>query len=124
MANVAADNLRQLYAKSKIYWHAAGFGEDLDKHPERAEHFGIAIVEAMAAGCVPVVFAGGGPKEIITDQQDGILWTSTEQLQSETEELISDRRRLAKLSQSAILKSRQFSKDRFSSFVNNLINNK
>ncbi len=29
-------------------------------HPERPEHFGIAIVEAMAAGLVPIVYRDGG----------------------------------------------------------------
>ena len=26
--------LWEIYNKAKIYWHASGFGEDLDKHPE------------------------------------------------------------------------------------------
>ena len=63
------ETLQTYYSKAKIYWHAAGFGEDLEKHPDRAEHFGMSTVEAMSAGCVPVVFAGGGQLEIV---QSGI----------------------------------------------------
>ena len=37
------------FAKASIYWHAAGLGSDLQRHPDRAEHFGIAPVEAMSA---------------------------------------------------------------------------
>src|SRR3989304_8531707 len=47
--NVSYDLLKQWYAQAPIYWHAAGFGEDLDLHPEKAEHFGITSVEAMAS---------------------------------------------------------------------------
>jgi glycosyltransferase involved in cell wall biosynthesis len=35
-------------------------------HCAENEHFGITIVEAMAAGCVPVVHDSGGPREIVT----------------------------------------------------------
>src|SRR3989344_5565207 len=50
--NLSYDKLIRLYGESSIYWHAAGFGET---DPTKMEHFGIAIVEAMAGGCVPVV---------------------------------------------------------------------
>src|SRR6266567_1403861 len=35
-------------------------------HCAENEHFGITIVEAMAAGCVPIVHDSGGPREIVT----------------------------------------------------------
>ena len=47
--------LRDLYGRASIFWHAAGLGEDPDRHPDRFEHFGITTVEAMSAGAVPVV---------------------------------------------------------------------
>src|SRR6185369_8422589 len=64
--NKTNDELWDLYGKAKIYWHASGFGEDLEKHPSYAEHFGISTVEAMGAGAVPVVLHAGGQKEIVT----------------------------------------------------------
>ena len=42
-------------------------GEDAERHPERFEHFGISVVEAMAAGAVPLVFGAAGPGEIVQD---------------------------------------------------------
>ena len=36
-------------------------------HPDRFEHFGIAVVEAMAAGAVPIVYGAAGPAEIVRD---------------------------------------------------------
>ena len=55
------ERLRLLYGKSSVYWHAAGYGADLDKFPERAEHFGISTVEAMAAGAIPLSFCSRWP---------------------------------------------------------------
>jgi glycosyltransferase involved in cell wall biosynthesis len=51
---------------SAIYWHAAGLGVGTDE-PEKLEHFGISVVEAMDHGCVPIVYAHGGPRESIGD---------------------------------------------------------
>jgi len=39
----------------------------------RNEH-GIAVVEAMAAGCLPVVSASGGPLEIVANGLYGLIY--------------------------------------------------
>src|SRR5206468_84092 len=59
LVNQSNNDLWEVYAKAKIYWHASGFGEDIVLHPEYAEHFGITTVEAMGAGVVPVVIGIG-----------------------------------------------------------------
>jgi glycosyltransferase involved in cell wall biosynthesis len=41
-------------------------------HPKRYEHFGISIIEGMAAGCTPVVFDGGGPAELVDREYRGV----------------------------------------------------
>lgn len=41
--------------------------------PSRSEGFGMVIIEAMASGCPVVSYSLTGPKEIITDNTDGIL---------------------------------------------------
>ncbi|AGC75515.1 glycosyltransferase involved in cell wall biosynthesis [Nonlabens dokdonensis] len=38
------------------------------------ELFGMVIIEAMAAGCIPIATAHIGPNEIISDQNDGFLF--------------------------------------------------
>jgi glycosyltransferase involved in cell wall biosynthesis len=52
--NVSEARKLEYLASSNIYFH-----------PMIGEHFGIAIVEAMAAGCVPCVASVGGPAEIV-----------------------------------------------------------
>lgn len=63
--NVSRKEVEDVYLKSRIYWHAAGFGENENKNPIRFEHFGIAPIEAISAGCIPILYNGGGLKEII-----------------------------------------------------------
>lgn len=66
--------LLEYYRKASIYWHAAGWGERVYAYPERFEHFGMTTCEAMACGCVPVVFDGAGQREIVTDDDTGYLF--------------------------------------------------
>lgn len=84
--NPSHATLQKLYAQSKIYWHAAGFGAS-ESEPFKAEHFGIAIVEAMSAGAVPIAYKMGGPLEIIDQAHTGYLWENPEQLQKLTRDL-------------------------------------
>ena len=97
--NKANDEILGLYQKAKIYWHASGYGEDVEKHPELAEHFGMTTVEAMGAGVVPVVINSGGQKEIVTDGENGLLWNIEEELLEKTKRLTNDEKLWKKLSE-------------------------
>lgn len=111
--NKSNEALWKYYSRAKIYWHASGFGEDLSKNPEYAEHFGISTVEAMGAGVVPVVIAAGGQKEIVTDGENGFTWHSLEELKEKTETLIKSPNLLTKMSQKAMLRARDFTLSSF-----------
>lgn len=87
--------LRDLYGRAKIFWSAAGYGFSEEKEPNKVEHFGITLVEAMSAGCVPIVFAAGGHKEIINDGKNGYLWTKIGKLVKLTK-LLSENQKLVK----------------------------
>lgn len=54
--------VREILGRAMAYVHCA-----------EGEHFGITIVEAMAAGCVPIVHDSGGPREIVTPDV-GFRW--------------------------------------------------
>ncbi|MEK7502083.1 MAG: glycosyltransferase [Patescibacteria group bacterium] len=107
------DELWDIYSKAKIYWHASGFGEDLKKHPEYAEHFGISTVEAMGAGAVPVVIDAGGQKEIVEEGKCGFLWNSINELIEKTSKLMENEKLLKKMSENARRRSARFAGDRF-----------
>ncbi len=119
--NKTNKELFNLYAKAKIYWHASGYGEDIEKHPELAEHFGITTVEAMGAGVVPVVINSGGQKEIVTDGENGLLWNTAEELLEKTNHLAHDEKLWHKLSKNAQIRAQDFSEERFCHEVQRLI---
>lgn len=100
-ANCNFAELSRLYARSRIYWHAAGFGKDIEKHPRYAEHFGISVVEAMSVGSVPVVFSGGGLTEIVTDGENGYLWKNENELFEKTQKIMQNSWEYEKLSKNA-----------------------
>ncbi len=108
--NIGAAELRELYAVSKIFWHLCGLGET---EPERFEHFGMATVEAMRNYCVPVVFNGGGQREIVEHGRSGFLVGSTAGLRKSTLGLIEDPARLRRTASAARRRSEVFSADAF-----------
>lgn len=120
--NCSKVELENVYLQSKIYWHASGFGEDLEKHPEFAEHFGISTVEAMINGVIPIVINAGGQKEIVKNQKNGYLWNTERELLEKTQKLIKDKDLMIKLSTSAIIDAKKFSTNRFCKDVNKIFN--
>lgn len=113
--------LRDLYSRASIYWHATGFGENPDTHPDRFEHFGITTVEAMSAAAVPVVIGHAGQLEVLTDGVEGYHWQSLDQLVSLTERVVSDDDLRSRLSRAAEHRARDFAMPAFAGRVNELV---
>ena len=61
--------LARLYGRASLLWHAC-----------RREHFGLAVVEAMGAGCLPLAFDAAGPAETIRHGRTGWLYGDFEEL--------------------------------------------
>ncbi|MBV8809680.1 MAG: glycosyltransferase, partial [Acidobacteriaceae bacterium] len=76
--------LRDFYQRASLYWHATGYMVWEKFFPERLEHFGISVVEAMSAGALPLVCANGGPAEIVIDGRTGFHWRSEYELAEKT----------------------------------------
>lgn len=113
--------LRDLYGTAKIFWSAAGFGEDEAEHPEKVEHFGMTVVEAMAAGAIPFVFDAGGHREIIEKGRNGYLWNTEDDLIKATQNLINNKELISGLKKYSIESSRKYSHANFEKQIINLL---
>ena len=111
--NVEYEKLRQLYSQATLYWHATGYGENEARHPERFEHFGITPVEAMAAGCVPIVLGKGGLPEIVEHDKSGFLWNTLDELKQYTVAAIADPALVSRLRAGAVGRAERFSEEQF-----------
>lgn len=106
-------DLKKLYSRASIFWSASGYGIDEKLHPEKVEHFGMTVVEAMSAGCVPIIVRLGGHPEIVTNSEDGFLWDDPSMLEKLTLDLINDSKKMFYLSNLAQNKANKFDEDKF-----------
>jgi len=116
--NLPFCDLVSSYARASIYWHAQGYGE---VEPKYQEHFGMTTVEAMAAGCVPVAFGGGGQKEIIEEAKNGFLWYDEDDLVGKTLALVSDSAYLVAMAKNGKERSQEVSKEQCRRKVDRLL---
>jgi GT2 family glycosyltransferase len=72
--------LDELLLESAVYAHATGYGVRDERDYWRCEHFGITIVESIAAGCLPLCYAKGGGPEIQAAIGCGATFGSVEEL--------------------------------------------
>lgn len=113
LENLPYDEIKKLYDESVIFWSASGFNIDSQKHPEKVEHFGITVVEAMARECVPIVVDNGGHRETIVDGVNGFLWNDVRELQKMTLNLIADERRREAIAKEGRKRAEKFSENIF-----------
>lgn len=117
--------LLNYYQRAEYYWHFAGYGIDSDLTPELVEHLGITPVEAMAAGCLTFCYNAGGPRELIHQEQNGLLFNSTNELLKQMEKLHNNIELKKQIvSQSQDFARTNFSYDRFKQNVRDIFINK
>jgi glycosyltransferase involved in cell wall biosynthesis len=121
--NIPADELKSLYRDAKIFWHLCGLGQN---DPAKIEHFGMTICESMQNSLVPIVFDGGGQREIVEHEINGFRVKSTFQLIQYTTQLMHDPIKLTTMGNAARLSSKAYDKTRFikevKAFFNSLLN--
>ena len=105
--------IRDLCSQAKIFWSASGYSPARVVDPLQIEHFGITVVEAMAAGAVPVITNLGGHREIVVPGDSGFLWDNLSELQSFTIRLATDPKLYSRLSKAAIDRSKIFDISQF-----------
>jgi len=109
--DVPRKRIIELMSKASVYLH-----------PPFAEHFGIAIAEAAAAGLVPMVYRdGGGWTDIVSRIDSGLGYTSVEEAAHIIRSLLNDLGRLKELSARAREVAKGFSYERFKKRVGEVI---
>jgi len=112
--NISEKKLKNFYEKSKVFWHLCGLNQ-ID--PALVEHFGMTIVEAMQNKLVPMVFNGGGQKEIVIHKESGYLINTISELIQYTFHLIDNKQEYLKMSENAFIRSELFGRDGFEQTV-------
>jgi glycosyltransferase involved in cell wall biosynthesis len=120
--NPAYNEITDYYRKATVFWHAKGYSAVEEDSPSDLEHFGISTVEAMSAGCVPVVINKGGQKEIIDNGINGFLWNTPDELVKNTIYLLQNKEECNKISQFAVEKAKNYSLEKFIRNFNEALN--
>jgi glycosyltransferase involved in cell wall biosynthesis len=115
--NASYDELKQHYQRATFFWHAAGYGIDEDSYPDRTEHFGMSTVEAMSAGCIPLVANAGGQKEIVSHGKSGYLWNTVDELIGQTLDVMQNPERVPLMQHEARKRFTDFSPEKFARHV-------
>jgi GT2 family glycosyltransferase/glycosyltransferase involved in cell wall biosynthesis len=116
--NSPVAEVRDLYQRAAVFWHACGLDETL---PERVEHFGMTTVEAMQNYCVPIVIDGGGQREIVEHEESGFRFSTLEQLSDFSMSVIDDREHCQSMAERAFQRSQLFNHDVFRGNVDRLL---
>jgi GT2 family glycosyltransferase/glycosyltransferase involved in cell wall biosynthesis len=109
------ETLNTHYRCSKIYYHTTGWGVNVEENPEQAEHFGISIIEAMSAGCIPIVYSLGGPIEIVKHGINGVAVGSVDEMADWTLRLLDgwDSIQVQEMRRNAVSTAKTYGKEAF-----------
>lgn len=117
--NISLAELKSLYQDSTLFWHLCGLGH---ADPSEIEHFGMTTVEAMQNKVVPLVYDGGGLKEIVDHSENGFRVRSKAELMHYSLKLMQDEKLIQVMGEKAQNKSHEFSKKKFEERVRGFFN--
>jgi glycosyltransferase involved in cell wall biosynthesis len=123
LANAGREVMLDRLCESKIFWHTRGLAGRgaAPLAPRHQEHFGIATVEAMMAGCVPMVPRSGGQPEIVQHGESGFLCDNVAEMVEHTVRLAKDEAALRRMGEQARERSQAFSAAVFDRSVADLV---
>jgi glycosyltransferase involved in cell wall biosynthesis len=108
LPNLSFEDLLKLYGRASVYLHTMP-----------GEHFGLAVVEAMASGLIPVVHKiGGAWTDIVEEGKYGYGFTSP----AEAVECIREALNNSRLRKTVSKRAEEFSKSVFKKKLNKIIN--
>ena len=115
--NVERRAVLEALAGAKVFWHTAGLFENKSANPIFAEHFGMATVESMRAGCVPIVINSGGQREIVESGINGFLCENIPALVENTLAIAESAALRSSMAREAKRRSFDFSAEAFDNHV-------
>jgi glycosyltransferase involved in cell wall biosynthesis len=115
--NIPLVELKEWYGRAAIFWHFCGLGQS---NPAQVEHFGMSTVEAMQNGCLPIVFDGGGQREIVENGISGFRFSSARELREQTLRTIADPGLRQLIGRAARLRGADFNRAVFTAKVRGL----
>jgi glycosyltransferase involved in cell wall biosynthesis len=118
--NIPLGELKKLYARASLFWHFCGLNQS---NPANVEHFGMSTVEAMQNQCLPMVFDGGGQREIVENGISGYRFSSIGQLLDLTLKMIRDPGQRELTGRAAQLRGGDFTRAIFAGKVRGLFRN-
>ena len=84
------DVMAELVEGARVIWSLTGFGQLKQMtNPADTEHFGIAVAEAMSAGCIPVLLNVGGLPEQVPSSAVGRVASTLEDVPTATLQVLS-----------------------------------
>jgi len=107
MHDISPRELKEELSTSKIYVHLC------------PEHFGISVIEAVAAGCAPIVYHIGGPIEILADS--ALSWSNTEELTNHIKRIVNNKELWEKMVKKAKHKASKFKSSIFEQKIREII---
>jgi glycosyltransferase involved in cell wall biosynthesis len=119
--NVSQARKRELLSRATLYWHGTGIGASEPAEAGLMEHFGIAVVEAMGAGAIPICYHRGGPREIVEHGKSGFVYRDVEELKTYTLLLAHQKALRERISAGAISGAQRFERSAFDLELNRFI---
>ena len=89
--NASPNVLRSVISEADMVWSITGLDTQHTSSPADAEHFGIALLECMSAGLVPIVANVGGPTETLEGFPEYLRVDNIDQLVSSSQFVMSAR---------------------------------
>ncbi len=113
VANQTSEQETELLRHAKIFWLASEADEEVDFHPEQSDSFNLRLVQAMSAGCVPIVNNFGALSEVIRHGESGFFWNQPGELLEYTAALARNDILFQAMAQTARMRALDFRPERF-----------
>lgn len=113
LTNASEDVKLKVLSKAKVYLHTMKY-----------EHFGISIVEGMAAGLIPIVHRSGGPWIDILDRRNGVYgyaYFDSEEASQYISQILENRGLYEEISDRAVKRAMIFDVDVFKRRIQSIV---